>query len=64
MPAIVTDERRGNRPKSTRPFGVALGSSLDVVAPLVRATSPSFAPRLASTLPKAITMPPSGQDRL
>jgi hypothetical protein len=64
MSIIVTDERRGNRPKSARPFGIALGSPLDVVAPLVHATSPAVAPRLASGLPKAITMLQSGQDRL
>lgn len=63
MSIIVTDEGRRNRAKSARPGGVALGSPLDVVAPLVRATGPTFAPRLASGLPKAITMLQSGQDR-
>jgi hypothetical protein len=29
---IVIDEQRSNRPKAARPFGVAFGSPLDVVA--------------------------------
>ena len=40
-----------------------MGGPLDVVASLVRATGPTFAPRLASGPPKAITMLQSGQDR-
>lgn len=64
MSIIVTDERRRNRPKGARPYGVASGSSPDIVASLVRATSPTFAPRLASKLPEAIMMPQIGQDRL
>jgi hypothetical protein len=64
MSTIVTDERRRNRPKGARPFVIALGSPLDFVASLVRATGPAFAPRLANGLPKAITMFPIGQDRL
>jgi hypothetical protein len=62
MSIIVTDERRSNWPKSARPFGGALGSPLDVVAPLIRATSPLFAPRLATGLPKAIKTHSVGQD--
>jgi hypothetical protein len=64
MSIIVRDERRGNGPKGDRPYGVALGSPLDVVAPLVRGISPAFASRLASGLPKAITAFPTHQDRL
>lgn len=64
MSIIVSDERRSNRPRAARPCGVALGSPLDVVASLVRATSLAFAPRLANGFPKAITAFPSAQCRL
>jgi hypothetical protein len=58
---LVTDEQRGTRPKAARPFGVALGSPLDVVATLARGpTGPRCAPLLASGLPKAITVRPVG----
>ncbi len=64
MSIIVTDERRGNRPKGARHFRVALGKPLDVVAPLVRAAGPAFASRLAIGLPKATPMFPFGEGRL
>lgn len=48
MPDIVTDEQRRDGPKSARPFGVAQRGPLDVVALLARATSPRYAPLLAS----------------
>lgn len=64
MLVIVNDERRRNRPKSISPYGVVMGSSLDIVASLVRATGPTFAPRLASKLPMTITIRQSGQERL
>jgi hypothetical protein len=56
MPAIVTDERRSNRPKSARPEGVAPEYSPDVVASLVRATSPAYATRLTGKYSGAISV--------
>ncbi len=54
MRDIVPDEQRGNRPKSTRPGGVAPGSPPDSGASLDRATSPSCKTLLAGELPGAI----------
>lgn len=58
---MVTDEGRCDGPKSARPFGVAAVSPLDSVAPLAGATSPCFAPRLASGLTAAIMVIRNGR---
>ncbi len=55
MRDIVTDERRGNGPKSARPCGVALGRPPDFVASLTGATNPCVTPLLAAERPRAIT---------
>ncbi len=47
MRNIVPDEQRSDGPKSARPVGVALESSLEGVAPLARGIKP--APRVAPT---------------
>ncbi len=61
---MVTDERRSNRPKWARPFGVAAGGLSDGVALLGRATSPPRAMLLAETPPAAITVTQIGRKGL
>jgi hypothetical protein len=42
MRRIVPDEQRSNGPKSARPCGVALGSSLEGVVTLARGNRPAL----------------------
>ena len=56
MPAIVTDERRCDGPKSARPFGVALKSPVTASQHLHGATSPRCVLLLATRLFRAITV--------
>jgi hypothetical protein len=64
MRVIVRDEQRCDGPNWARREAVARGNPLDSVASLAGATSPCCTLRLASGLPRAITVIQNGRNVL
>lgn len=64
MPMYSDRRKPQQSAKSGPPFRVARGSLSDIVAWIVRATSPAFTTLLAEPLPLAIATLSNGQDRL